>query len=369
MRILHTVQLYEPHKGGSEEVVRQISERLVAKGHDVTVATAQDPTRTFSELNGVQVASFDIKGNSTSGVHGDPEEYRSFVREFGADVILNYAAQIWTTDLSFDLLDGLTAKKVLVPCGYLLDNPVFAEYYKALPAHLKRYDALVYMSRSYQDFRFGEQVGVGDKAVIIPNGASEEEFTAEVPSFKEAMGIKTPLMALAVSNHYHLKGHRRIIDAFIATGHKDTTLVIIGEHEGPPWANCYYSCRLRSWMDRRIRILQGVPRELVVAAYKEADVFVLGSDIECAPLVIYEAMAAGTPFVSTDCGNVKDNVTAGVIVDSMSAMTEAIKTFLEDPGLRQAYGERGREKWMRDHTWSRIADQYEALYMKLVEST
>lgn len=369
MKILHTVQLYEPHKGGSEEVVRQISERLAAKGHDVTVATAKDPSRTFSELNGVKIAEFDVKGNSISGIQGDADEYRNFVRGCGADIILNYAAQIWSTDLCFDLLNNLTAKKVLVPCGYILNDPVFADYYRKLPTFLMRYDSLVYMSRSYQDFRFGQAVGVGDKAVIIPNGASEEEFTAQVPSFRQAFRIKTPLMVLAVSNHYHLKGHRRIIDAFVAAGHKDATLVIIGEHEGPPWTNCYHSCRIKAWTDRRIKVLEGVPRELVVAAYKEADLFVLGSDIECAPLVIYEAMAAGTPFVSTDCGNVKDNVSAGVVVDSTQEMTDAIKSLLADPGLRQTYGERGREKWLSGHTWGRIADQYEALYMKLLGQT
>src|SRR5687767_4036163 len=63
MKILHTVQLYHPHKGGSEEVVRQISERLVARGHDVTVATGWDPRRQSKQLNGVKIRSFKIMGN------------------------------------------------------------------------------------------------------------------------------------------------------------------------------------------------------------------------------------------------------------------------------------------------------------------
>src|SRR4030095_5092779 len=55
LRILHTVQLYHPHVGGREEVVKQISERLVQRGHHVTVATGFDANRNSSPLNGVEI--------------------------------------------------------------------------------------------------------------------------------------------------------------------------------------------------------------------------------------------------------------------------------------------------------------------------
>ena len=60
MKILHTVEFYEPCKGGAEEVVKQLSECLVAMGHDVTVATTIDKDRTPGKINGVLVLSFDI---------------------------------------------------------------------------------------------------------------------------------------------------------------------------------------------------------------------------------------------------------------------------------------------------------------------
>src|SRR5262249_25311677 len=47
LRIVHTVQMYHPHVGGSEEVVKQLSERLAARGHSVTVATGSLPERNF----------------------------------------------------------------------------------------------------------------------------------------------------------------------------------------------------------------------------------------------------------------------------------------------------------------------------------
>ncbi|MBI5471065.1 MAG: alpha-L-glycero-D-manno-heptose alpha-1,3-glucosyltransferase, partial [Ignavibacteriae bacterium] len=52
MKILHTVQRYAPDTGGSEEVVKQLSEYLVSFGHEVTVATGKSARRNFSVLNG-----------------------------------------------------------------------------------------------------------------------------------------------------------------------------------------------------------------------------------------------------------------------------------------------------------------------------
>ena len=34
MKILHTVQYYHPIQGGAQEVVKQISEQLVRRGHE-----------------------------------------------------------------------------------------------------------------------------------------------------------------------------------------------------------------------------------------------------------------------------------------------------------------------------------------------
>lgn len=368
MRIIHTVQLYEPHKGGSEEVVRQLSERLVARGHEVTVATGADPMRTWSSLNGVEVRSFEISGNLATGMTGDTKAYQSFLESSPADVVLNYAAQIWSTDLALGILDRIEACKVLVPCGYNLADPRLFDYYAALPRFLTGYDALVYMSDSYQDYRFGEEHGLGDKAVIIPNGASEEEFDAATPSFREAYRIRTELMVLTVANHYYGKGHRKAIEAFKRLGDVDATLVIIGEGSLDPRGSCLPRCLLTSAFNGRIKVVRGVPRDLIVSAYKEADVFLLASEIECAPLVIYEAMAAGTPFVSTDCGNVRDNSAYGTVVSDVGELPGAMRRLLDDRDLRSRLGAAAQSKWRQEHTWDKITDQYEALYSGLVRS-
>ena len=59
MKILHTVQDYSPTGGGMYMVVKQISERLANKGHQVTIATRKIEGREDGVINGVFVKQFD----------------------------------------------------------------------------------------------------------------------------------------------------------------------------------------------------------------------------------------------------------------------------------------------------------------------
>src|ERR1051326_1054925 len=90
MRILHTVEFYAPSKGGAQEVIRQISEQLVKRGHQVTVATTKLAERSSGQLNGVRIEEFAITGNSVRGCKGDIRRYHDFLRTADFDVMLNY---------------------------------------------------------------------------------------------------------------------------------------------------------------------------------------------------------------------------------------------------------------------------------------
>src|SRR5262249_54379738 len=139
--------------------------------------------------------------------------------------------------------------------------------------------------------------------VVIPNAAAEEEFLPPAIGFREKYGIKTLHMILCVANHYHQKGHAQVIRWFKALNRADATLVIIGQNVA---GECYAQCVASAQDARNILLLTDAPREWVVSAYKEADLFLFGSEVECFPLVILETMAARTPFVATDAGNVAE---------------------------------------------------------------
>lgn len=82
LKILHTVEYYSPSVGGAQEAVKRISELLVKKGHEVTVATTYLPEREKYNINGVKIEDFSISGNSVRGFSGDTAKYSGFFTRF-----------------------------------------------------------------------------------------------------------------------------------------------------------------------------------------------------------------------------------------------------------------------------------------------
>lgn len=377
MKILFTVELYEPNKGGAQEVVRQLAERLVRRGHAVTIATTFLANRTFDVLHGVRIEQFKLAGNSVRGIVGEDAEVRRYQDLLCGDfdVVVNYAAQTWATDLVFPVLDGIHAKKVLVPCGYSgLHSQVYQDYFAALPMYLKKYDSLVYLSCCYQDKLFGDTHGLSGRGVVIPNAAATEEFLpADTFDVRKKLNIDTKYLLLDVSTHYRDKGHGFVIEAFLRMHRNDATLLIVGEHPGATLVGrtkqlirgCYKNCFLQSKLHANIRLVGGTNRDLIVSAYKSADLFLFGSKVECAPLVLYEAFASKTPFVSTAVGNVGDYADIVRIVQTPEEMSIAANDLLDDEKERIAVAGKGFTLWKDRHTWDVIVDKYEQLFITL----
>lgn len=368
LTILHTVEFYYPHLGGAEIVVQQISERLAKRGHHVEVATTKLPERNFHELNGVLIHEFDIHGNIAGGFKGtDIQRYPEFLLRHPAHVVMNYAAQQWATDLAFVVLESTRKRRVnvIAPCGYSaledarnLRWPQFSYYFSnIIPTAIPLYDAAIYHSSVYKDYEFALLHGF-QNSVVIPNGVDEEEFSKKSKiDFHEKYGIETPYMGLCVANFYGGKGQDRVVEAVRQVNRKDFTMVLIGK-DGDELQNLK-----RQAEGLNVHFLVDIPREDTVAAYHVADIFLFGSYIEASPLVIIEAKASRTPFVSTDCGNVKE--WKGGIVCSPAEMAENVNKILNDESLRKQLAEEGYREWKERLTWEAIVDKYEDLYLRL----
>ena len=111
MKILHTVEFYSPSVGGAQEVVRQISEQLVSRGHEVTVATTKLAVRRDAVINGVRIESFAISGNAVRGCTGEVDRYREFLRTGNFDIIKEDNAALLKLGAEFSTLDPRKAKE------------------------------------------------------------------------------------------------------------------------------------------------------------------------------------------------------------------------------------------------------------------
>lgn len=388
LKILHTVESYAPAPGGMPEVVRNLSELLAVRGHEVTVATSCHPCRTRETINDVKVIDFDISGNMVRGISGECDRYRQFLLSSNYDVVTSFAAQQWATDLQFPILDRIKGVKLFVPTGFsTLHSDAYRDYFSEMPRWLACYDMNIFLSNNYRDINFARDHGI-ENICVIPNGAAKSEF--DTPVYGEARKeLKVPedhFLLLHVGSHSGQKGHADAIRLFFSARVRKTAFLMIGNQIEP---GCGRICRAKSLLfnllphnrvARKKLIVADLGRRLTVASYHDADLFLFPSNVECSPLVLFECMASRTPFLTTDVGNAAEIVSwsgGGQVLptrkDRMGSSRAEFKGSLQmlerlhrDAATRVSMGESGYNAWIRDYTWEHIAGRYEELYLRLV---
>jgi glycosyltransferase involved in cell wall biosynthesis len=139
----------------------------------------------------------------------------------------------------------------------------------------------------------------------------------------------------------------------------------------------------RKFIGKRVVMIDGSDRPLVCDMLKLADMFVFFSNIEASPLVLFEAAAAGTPFVATAAGNIPEIAQwtgSGIVVKShgrpngrvAADMKDALwqtTRLAHDRKRRDILGAHGRNAWEKKYTWGKLANQYLELYGSLTDKT
>jgi len=157
--------------------------------------------------------------------------------------------------------------------------------------------------------------------------------------------------------------------------------ILVGQSDRDCQRECKFYAR---WInltrrDEKRVLLLDLQREDVIAAYHAADLFVFGSKIEYSPLVLFEAIASKTPFLSLACGNAEEIskwTGGGLIVPTFQSdfgmvdgdpkeMAAYIDSLLSNPQIRIKLGENGYRSWQKRFTWDIITSQYEKLYSTL----
>jgi glycosyltransferase involved in cell wall biosynthesis len=407
-----------------QEVMRQIAERMVAMGHDVTVATSRHRGRKSTAINGVKIRDFRAGGKMAHALYGEINQYRQFVQQFDADAILIMAAQQWSFDALWPVLDHITARKVFIPCGFsCLYEPDFAEYFRRIPEILRKFDHFIFNAERYRDIDFVRQMGLTN-FTVLPNGVSEVEFEqSRDPQFRRQLGISDDAFVfLTVGNPIEAKGHREVIDAFarLDTGGRSAVLICIAN-----WPRKFSKLIDRgvtafrlgrrvaeiAWLEGWVGIKQRIRRKLaketshpvqeaiesrannadaqplkrviltdlqrpdLVQAYMTADLFIFASKIEYSPLVLFEAAAAGVPFLAVPVGNAEEIVRwtgGGVLCTAIKdargytrvdpeVLAQEMSRCMKDQKLLSRLGATARERWRRHFTWQLVAGYYEAI--------
>lgn len=378
-------------------MIRQIAERLLCKGHEITIATSCHFARGHDVyVSGVRVVSFPISGNLSKGIVGPIKSYQQFVIDGNYDAILIKAAQQWTFDALTPVLSKITGRKIFIPCGFsgLYQNS-YRAYYSQMPKWLAAFDVLIFYASNYRDINFAKEHGL-KSIVFLPNGANEKEFDGlPAPLFRNRFEIdKEDLLLLTVGSLNGAKGHWEVARAFeLAHLNRPATLILNGNlpqrsrkgrvrqflrelfHGRLPLRLLIKKTNSLNKGKKRI-ILCDLPRQDLVDAFKSSDLFVFASHIEYSPLVLFESVAAGTPFLSVPVGNAEEIATwtgGGVICPSPIDcygrvrpnplfLAREIEYLLGDKNSLRRLGMIARNSFIKKgFSWDSIVNQYEEI--------
>lgn len=359
-----TVERYAPAIGGAERVAQRVSEGLVARGHEVHVVTGATPGP--GELGGAHIHRLPIAGNEVRGIRGDGRTVVDTIDRLRPDLVFNYAAQTWATDCCRPLLERKKRPRmVLAPCGFSgLHKRRYASYFADMPTRLRSYDGVILHSTVYQDWDFVAGAGV-ERMFVVPNGADPPASGGTLRA-----QISGGSLAVTVGSHVHTKGHRDFALATRSLGKLCplTGVIVAPERHGlDALRGCQVACRTRARiLGDGLRVLDGSAPGVVADALADADLFLFTSRVECAPLVILEAMAAGIPWVSYDVGNVSE-LPGGMVAGDFTELLDAAEQILD--GSHPELGARGREAWDANHRWESIVARYESVFEETLQAS
>jgi glycosyltransferase involved in cell wall biosynthesis len=176
-----------------------------------------------------------------------------------------------------------------------------------------------------------------ERTVVIPNAVD----VGAAPLARHEGG---PPLIVAVGRLAEPKDALTLVRAFAAVRERPFTALLVGDGPDRPPVEAEV---------RRLGLEDAVTltgtRDDVPELLARADVFVLSSRSEGAPLSILEAMAAGLPVVSSCVGGVPELVADGetgllVPPGDPAAMAAALGRLVADAGLRRRLGAAGRER-------------------------
>ncbi|MEM8695478.1 MAG: glycosyltransferase [Pseudomonadota bacterium] len=170
----------------------------------------------------------------------------------------------------------------------------------------------------------------GDKISVQYTGIDQKLFApVDRALAKTALGVAGPLI-VSVGALIPLKGQALLIDAMVDL--PDASLWLIGD--GPDHSKLQDKISALQLEDR-VRLLGNIPHRDVAHLMGTADVMALASASEGLANVWVEALACGTPVVTTDVGGaaevVKQPGSGAIVPREARAFAEAIGAILENP--------------------------------------
>jgi glycosyltransferase involved in cell wall biosynthesis len=211
---------------------------------------------------------------------------------------------------------------------------------------------------------------------VVPYGVDSERFRPNATAradLRRMLGLSdtTPLVFTA-GRFVRKKGFEYLIDAAARLSASVPELVVVLGGDGDLRDELTARAR-QAGLGERVRFAGLLSQDAVATYLAAADVAVVPSvrddagNVDGLPNVVMEALASGTPLVSTPAGGIAsviEHERTGLLVPERDAdaLARAIARLLDAPAERHALGAAARESVIARFGWERAIDRFEAAY-------
>jgi sugar transferase (PEP-CTERM/EpsH1 system associated) len=215
-------------------------------------------------------------------------------------------------------------------------------------------------------------VGISERKITrIHNGVDVHRFSiGQRDAARRLLGLDDAAFVVGTVGRLDpVKDHSSLLHGFqsLAQSEPPACLLVIG---GGPMREVIQTEAQRLGIADRVKFLG--ERGDIPLLLQALDVFALTSVAEGISNTILEAMASGLPVIATRVGGnpelVEHGVTGQMIsTRDVSALTEALRSYLSDAELRRVHGANARERVEQHFSLERMAAQYANLYLGLLD--
>lgn len=351
MKIIQVCPLYYPEIGGVETHVKELSERLVRRGHEVEVVCTG---KHYSEeaINGVLVKRFRALAPNNA-YYMAPQMYHYLKK---ADCDIFHAHSYHALPAFFAMLAKNDRKFIFTPYYHGRGHTAFRDLmhvpYKYLGSRILREADKVVCISNYEKELIRTNFGISDeKLIYIPNGLNLEEFNVNGTERDKKRILYVGRLEKYKNIQYIIKSLMYLFDF---------KLVIVGKGS--------YEKQLRELASKTgvlddIVWLRDLTRVELLGQYKSAGVFISLSPYESFGITVAEALASGTPCIVLNEGALKefvDNKTCFGVSQRVVADWRLWKYILAvASNENNVFSELPKNKIK---SWDEVVDDYERVY-------
>ena len=350
---------------GFETCVEELSERLVQKGHDITVYCASRSPSKQSLYKGVNLIYLPWTSNKfvdyprrslLSTLDGMSRDF-DILHYYGTDSsIFTILPRILSRKKVVMSLDGLPWNRSSYPrwARKALQLTSWPSLY--LP-HVTTIDSMT--AGEWYRNRFGKA------PIFVPYGTKVSPRHAD-PEALHKLGVERDEYFLFVGALVAEKGIHHLVRAFNKLNlNSHFRLIIVG---GNPYESAY-ELSLKKMAGKNVKFLGNVWGSDMENLYKGAYAYVTASELEGTSPALLSAMGFGNCVLVSDIPENLETVgDAGVTFRNKDAedLREKMLWLLSNPKAVQGYRERAVERVAGLYSWDSIADSIERIYLSLI---